>query len=95
MEKVMVVHQAKEWPCPEGYTSWRHYWETKTGLKKHICGTRDCSGTDVRGIIVRKAGGRDKRFYVTLLCGNCQRKQDIIEVIWPLIPVPEVMTFAM
>jgi hypothetical protein len=89
MEKVIIVPETETWKVPKGYTSWQHYWEVKTGLKKRICGAVKCSGTNVMGVLVCKAVGKDKRFYVALLCNNCRRKDGVIEYIWPLALVPD------
>ena len=88
MTKVKNVVGSSRFPAPSGYSSWLDYWEKKTGTKKSICGVSGCSKKELVGAHVQKVNSTDQKWYITPICGDCNKRTDEFDVVWDLVPVP-------
>ena len=70
MVKVKNLHHTSD-NVPDGYSSWKDYWEAKTGRKwPRYCDVYGCPNEAVVGAHVKKVGSYDNKWYIVPLCGQ-------------------------
>jgi hypothetical protein len=55
---------------PYGFSSWKDWWEAKTGRRFGFCSCSSCSQRATVGAHVQKVG-MDRKWYIVPLCGSC------------------------
>lgn len=63
---VKNLHGTSDNNPPNGYTSWRDFWEKKTGRKFGICSAIDCEEDAEVGGHVKKTNSQ--KWYIVPLC---------------------------
>ena len=69
-------------PTPKGYTSWKAFWEAKTGRTFSTCSCNGCTTSAAVGAHVQKDSSADKKWYIVPLCTSCNvsKKNEVFEV---------------
>ena len=68
MIRVKNLHHTSD-RAPDGYSSWKDYWEKKTGRRwPHTCCVYGCSKDASVGAHVKKVGSYDNRWYIVPVC---------------------------
>lgn len=72
---------------PDGYKSWLHFWEERSGKKAVDCGC--CINTADVGAHVKKCDSYDTSWYIVPLCHGCNAKpsEEEFNVYEDLVPV--------
>lgn len=70
MIRVKNLHHTSN-RVPDGYSSWKDYWEKKTGRKwPRLCSHEGCYEEAVVGAHVKKVNSNDNRWYIVPLCST-------------------------
>jgi hypothetical protein len=75
---------------PEGYSTWKEFWEDKKEKDFSTCSCKDCSNDAEVGAHVKKANSSDNKWYIVPLCTSCNHKtkDEVFEVReYDLVPV--------
>lgn len=64
--------------APSGYSSWKDFWEKKTGKKFGICGAINCSSSAEHGGHVYDVSKTAKE-YIIPLCADCNNPNNTDE----------------
>ena len=65
---------------PNGYSSWRDFWESKKGYWPSKCAAYGCYGKPEVGAHVIKVYGNDKSWYIVPLCYSCNNSDNTFYV---------------
>lgn len=88
MDRVRNINGTAGLNPPYGFSSWKDYWEHRTGKKAFCCGAYGCGERDdLVGAHVKICGSVG--IYITPLCKGCNNKRDEwFLVSTDLVPVP-------
>lgn len=90
MVKVKNLHNTSG-RVPNGYSSWKDYWQKKKGYWPKFCSVNDCLELATLGGHVKKVGASDNSWYIVPLCSKHNNDHDA-EFFVPesmLVPVNE------
>lgn len=59
---------------PNGYGSWKAWWEARKKRKCGDCSCYKCSSTATVGAHVQKHGVADRKWYIVPLCSKCNQR---------------------
>lgn len=61
---------------PKGFSSWKDFWQTRTGKFFGLCACEDCSEPATDGAHVILAGESDRRWYIVPMCHQCNTNKN-------------------
>lgn len=69
-------------PKKKGYSSWKSFWEDKTGREFSSCSCSGCLESASVGAHVQKVSLDDRKWYIVPLCNSCNvsKKDEVFEV---------------
>lgn len=70
MTKVKNLNGTSDNTPPIGYSTWKAWWEAKTGRRFGTCSCYGCNSSAQVGAHVQKVGS-DNRWYIVPLCSSC------------------------
>lgn len=89
--KVKNLNGTSDNKLPSGYTSWKEYWETQSGLKADSCHFSGCTNTSktstIVGAHVQLVNGGNEWYIVPLCNPHNQYKDKEFYVTGPLVPI--------
>ena len=71
---MIVVHNLKgtsDNNVPNGYSSWRNWWECQKGRRFSDCSCEGCFEQATVGAHVQKDSILDRKWYIVPLCNSC------------------------
>lgn len=82
IEYVWVKNRLNSWDedPSDGSSSWKEFWERKSGKKFDKCACKGCSRSATDGSHVIKVESEDRANYIVPLCHKCNEKTESFEV---------------
>lgn len=78
MTEVKNLNGTSDNKVPDGYTSWKDFWQKHKGRLFGTCSCENCTNDAVDGAHVQKVYG-DGKWYIVPLCPECNRGKKGIE----------------
>lgn len=74
MTEVHNLNNTSDRMPPNGYATWKDWWEAKKGRKFGTCSCLGCTSFAEVGAHVQKRNSTDRKWYIIPLCRKCNTK---------------------